>query len=225
MSGMGGKPGWRQAPGWLKLVLILSLSANVAVAGVVGGNAMRHRQDVPLSRMTHNEPGLDRRQTRILHMVPDQRRSEAREILLGRQDEYMAARVTMSAAQQTFTDAILVLHGGSVVFERYEGFMAPDDRHLLMSVSKSVVSTLCGILIGRGELHPEDVVPDHVDELAGTAWHDCTIRQLLPDPGRRIPDMRRPSSKSGNRSWTGRPPCPGRARLCSPATSARPRGS
>ena len=106
MSGMGGKPGWRQAPGWLKLVLILSLSANVAVAGVVGGNAMRHRQDVPLSRMTHNEPGLDRRQTRILHMVPDQRRSEAREILLGRQDEYMAARVTMSAAQQTFTDAI-----------------------------------------------------------------------------------------------------------------------
>lgn len=80
---------------------------------------------------------------------------------------------------ETFTDAILVLHGGSIVFERYEGFMAPDDRHLLMSVSKSIVSTLCGILIGRGELHPEDVVPDHVDELAGTAWHNCTIQQLL----------------------------------------------
>ena len=80
---------------------------------------------------------------------------------------------------ETYTDAMLVLHRGSIVFERYEGAMAPTDRHLLMSVSKSIVSTLCGILIGRGELHPDDAVPDHVAELAGTSWGDCTIRQLL----------------------------------------------
>ena len=106
MSGMGEKSGWRRAPGWLKLVLILSLSANVAVAGLIGGNALRLRQDGPFSSKSNNEPGLNRRQTRILRMVPDPRRSEAREILLGRQDEYMAARVTMNAAQQAFADAI-----------------------------------------------------------------------------------------------------------------------
>ncbi len=106
MSGMGEKPGWRQAPGWLKLVLIVSLSANVAVAGLVGGNTLRLWRDGPFSSKSQNEPGLDRRQTRILRMVPGPRRSEAREILLGRQDEYMAARVTMSAAQQAFADAI-----------------------------------------------------------------------------------------------------------------------
>ena len=106
MSGMGEKPGWRRAPGWLKLVLILSLSANVAVAGLIGGNALRLRQDGPFSSKSQNEPGLDRRQSRILRMVPDQRRGEAREILLARQDEYMAARKTMTAAQQAFADAI-----------------------------------------------------------------------------------------------------------------------
>jgi CubicO group peptidase (beta-lactamase class C family) len=80
---------------------------------------------------------------------------------------------------ETYTDAMLVLHRGSIVFERYEGAMTPTDLHLLMSISKSIVSTLCGVLIGRGELHPEDVVPDHVDELAGTSWDECTVQQLL----------------------------------------------
>ncbi|MBK5098871.1 MAG: serine hydrolase [Gemmatimonadetes bacterium] len=80
---------------------------------------------------------------------------------------------------ETYTDAILVLHRGSIVFERYEGTMAPTDRHLLMSVSKSIVSTLCGVLIGHGKLRPEDAVPAHVNELAGTSWDECTVRQLL----------------------------------------------
>jgi uncharacterized membrane protein len=103
---MGEKPGWRRAPGWMKLVLILSLSANVAVAGLVGGNAIRLWQGAPFSSKPQNEPGLDRRQSRILRMVPDPRREEAREILLARQDEYRAARETMTAAQQALADAI-----------------------------------------------------------------------------------------------------------------------
>ena len=106
MSGMGEKPGWRQAPGWMKLLLIVSLSANVAIAGLVGGNSIRHWQYGVASGKWQNEPGLDRRQTRILHMVPDARREEAREILLARQDDYQAARETMRAAQQALVEAI-----------------------------------------------------------------------------------------------------------------------
>ena len=106
MSESGGKPGWRLVPGWMKLVLILSLSLNVAIAGVVGGKAFRHWQrDVERGKW-HNESGLDRRQSRVLRMVPDARRDEAREILLSRQDEYKAARETMSAAHQALADAI-----------------------------------------------------------------------------------------------------------------------
>ncbi len=106
MNGMGDKPGWRLAPGWMKLLLIVSLSANVAIAGVVGGNAIRQWQQGVASGKWQNEPGLDRRQTRILRMVPDARREEARAILLARLDEYKAARETMRAAQQALIEAI-----------------------------------------------------------------------------------------------------------------------
>ncbi len=106
MSEMGGKPGWRQAPGWMKLVLILSLSVNVAIAGLVGGNALRYWQHGAASGKWRNEPGLDRRQTRILRMVPDARHEEARAILLARQDDYKAARESMRVAQQALVEAI-----------------------------------------------------------------------------------------------------------------------
>ena len=106
MSGMGEKTGWRQAPGWMKLLLIVSLSVNVAIAGLVGGNAIRHWQQGVAGGKWQNEPGLDRRQTRILRMVPGARREEARAILLARQDEYKAARETMRAAQQALVEAI-----------------------------------------------------------------------------------------------------------------------
>ncbi len=106
MNGMGEKPGWRQAPGWMKLLLIASLSVNVAIAGLVGGNAIRHWQQGVASGKWQNEPGLDRRQTRILRMVPDARREEARTILRARQDEYKAARETTRAAQQALVEAI-----------------------------------------------------------------------------------------------------------------------
>ena len=42
---------------------------------------IRHWQQGVASGKWQNEPGLDRRQTRILRMVPDARRDEARTIL------------------------------------------------------------------------------------------------------------------------------------------------
>ena len=79
----------------------------------------------------------------------------------------------------TYTDAILVLHRGVVLFERYMEGMQPSDTHLLMSASKSLTAMLCGVLVGRGLLTPEDHVIDHIDELRDTAWEGCTIQQLL----------------------------------------------
>ena len=106
MSEIGEKRGWRLAPGWMKLLLILSLSANVAVLGLVSGNAIRHWQGGPFSSKQQNEPGLNRRQTRILRMVPETRHDEARTILLAREDDYTAARETMRATQQALVEAI-----------------------------------------------------------------------------------------------------------------------
>jgi CubicO group peptidase (beta-lactamase class C family) len=79
----------------------------------------------------------------------------------------------------TFTDAIVVLHGGTIVFERYFNAMRPDTRHLLMSVSKSITSAVCGSLIAERLLSPTDHVTTHLPELSGTSWDGCTVRHLL----------------------------------------------
>jgi CubicO group peptidase (beta-lactamase class C family) len=81
--------------------------------------------------------------------------------------------------EATYTDGILVLHRGAILFEHYANGMKPSDPHLLMSMSKSLTSTLCGVLVGRGLLSPDDAVVDHVAELRDTSWQGCTIQHLL----------------------------------------------
>ena len=81
--------------------------------------------------------------------------------------------------ERTYTDGIIVLHGGRVVMESYFNGMSAPTRHLLMSVSKSVTSAVCGRLVGRELLRPEDLVTVHLPELAGTSWDGCTVRHLL----------------------------------------------
>jgi CubicO group peptidase (beta-lactamase class C family) len=81
--------------------------------------------------------------------------------------------------EETYTDGFLVLHRGQVVAEHYLNGLAPDVPHLLMSVSKSVTSTVAGILAGRGELDVSAPVEDIVPELAGTSFAGATTQHLL----------------------------------------------
>ena len=53
----------------------------------------------------------------------------------------------------TYTDAYLVLHDGQVVAERYDAGMTAGRRHLLMSVSKSILGCAAGVLVDQGLLH------------------------------------------------------------------------
>jgi CubicO group peptidase (beta-lactamase class C family) len=80
---------------------------------------------------------------------------------------------------ETYTDGLIVLHRGKVVTERYLNGMTPSTTHLLMSVSKSVTSAVCGSLVEQGLLAPEDLVTKHVPDLDGTSWDGCTVRHLL----------------------------------------------
>jgi CubicO group peptidase (beta-lactamase class C family) len=80
---------------------------------------------------------------------------------------------------ETFTDGFLVLQDGVVVSERYLRGMRGHDAHLLMSCSKSLTSILCGVLAGGGLLQPEDLVTDHLPELAGSAWEGCRLQHIL----------------------------------------------
>ena len=51
--------------------------------------------------------------------------------------------------------------------------------HLLMSVSKSLVGCVAGILAGRGLLDPEAPVSTYVPEVAGAGYGGATVRDLL----------------------------------------------
>jgi hypothetical protein len=83
------------------------------------------------------------------------------------------------AIDASYTDAIIVVHRGRIVFEYYGPEMSPARTHLLMSVSKSMTSTLAGVLVGEGLLSTQDLVSVHVEELRGTGFEGCTVQHLL----------------------------------------------
>ena len=78
-----------------------------------------------------------------------------------------------------YTDGILILHKGTVVYERYFGALAEDGKHMAMSVSKSFTGLLASILIAEGSLNPEAMVIDYIPELKSSAFGDATVRQVM----------------------------------------------
>lgn len=77
------------------------------------------------------------------------------------------------------TDAFLVLKDGLVIAEYYFGDMRPDTRHVMFSVSKSVLGLLVGILTARGLIDPARQVIDFVPELRASAYGEATVQQVL----------------------------------------------
>jgi CubicO group peptidase (beta-lactamase class C family) len=81
--------------------------------------------------------------------------------------------------EETHTDGIAILHRGRIAVERYAGGTTADTPHILMSVSKSLLGLLAGVLTARGALDPERPVTDWVPEVAATAYRTASIRHLL----------------------------------------------
>jgi CubicO group peptidase (beta-lactamase class C family) len=79
----------------------------------------------------------------------------------------------------SYTDGIVVLHKGSIVFEQYLNDMNPRSLHLSQSMAKSIVGCVAGILIGRGEMDPDALVSTYLPELEHTAWKGATLRHVL----------------------------------------------
>jgi hypothetical protein len=81
--------------------------------------------------------------------------------------------------EETNTDGLVIVHRGQIVFERYAHGMTADSPHILMSVSKSLLGLLAGVLAAGGDLEPDRFVTDVIPELAVTAYQGATIRDLL----------------------------------------------
>lgn len=81
--------------------------------------------------------------------------------------------------ERTHSDALTVLHRGRIVVEHYANGMTPASRHMLFSVTKSVVGLLAEMLAAEGKLDLAQPAGALVSELAGTAFGDATLRTLL----------------------------------------------
>lgn len=78
-----------------------------------------------------------------------------------------------------YTDGIVVLHRGRIVYEKYFGALRPDGQHIAMSVTKSFVGALAEILIAEDRLDSARTMASYVPELADTALGGATVRQVL----------------------------------------------
>lgn len=81
--------------------------------------------------------------------------------------------------KETDTDAFVVLQHGKLVYETYSNGMTQHTPHILMSVSKSMLGLLAGILADQGILNTEALASSYVPELEGIAYTGATVRHLL----------------------------------------------
>jgi CubicO group peptidase (beta-lactamase class C family) len=79
----------------------------------------------------------------------------------------------------TATDGWAVAHCGSMVAEEYLKGMTAQTRHLLFSVSKSLVAAVLGALHGAGVIELDAPVTTYVPALANCGYVGATVRHLL----------------------------------------------
>lgn len=78
-----------------------------------------------------------------------------------------------------YTDGIVVVRDGVIVYERYAGCLDDAGKHGAMSVTKSLTGLLGEMLVAEGKLDENSKVATIVPELAKSAFGDATVRQVL----------------------------------------------
>ncbi|EUB99341.1 6-aminohexanoate-dimer hydrolase [Rhizobium sp. CF080] len=102
-------------------------------------------------------------------------------------EDIEAVRYTLAGQEKTvadfiagsFTDGLLILHRGAIVAEHYLNGMTLRSQHLTMSVTKTVVGMLAGIVVDRGLLDPNAPITDYLPELEATGYKGATVRHIL----------------------------------------------
>ena len=105
---------------------------------------------------------------------------EARRDLGGVSFESRERRLTIDRfVEDSWTDGFLILHRGQVLEERYGNGMAPERLHLSMSMAKSILGSVVGILASRGEIALGANLPEYLPELEATAYRSATVQHIL----------------------------------------------
>lgn len=78
-----------------------------------------------------------------------------------------------------YTDGILILHKGKIVYEKYLGCLDEMGKHAAMSMTKSLTGLLAEILVTQGRLDENAKVASIVPELKNSAFGSATVRQVM----------------------------------------------
>lgn len=78
-----------------------------------------------------------------------------------------------------YTDGIVVMHRGKIIYEYVFGAYDMTKTHMAASVTKSFVGLIATLLIDEGKLDPQAQVSRYLPEMAGSAFADATVQQVL----------------------------------------------
>lgn len=81
--------------------------------------------------------------------------------------------------ERNYTDGIIILHKGKIIYEKYPAGLKQNGVHSAMSVSKSFTGILASILIDEGIINPERLVTDYIPELKNSGFAGATVRNVL----------------------------------------------
>ena len=78
-----------------------------------------------------------------------------------------------------YTDGMLILHKGEVVYERYFGCLEETGKHAAMSMTKSITGLLAEIMVQEGTLDDSLLVRDIIPSIGDSAFATATVREVM----------------------------------------------
>lgn len=88
--------------------------------------------------------------------------------------------ITWAASlSENYTDGILILHKGRIVYEKYLGCLNEMGQHAAMSMTKSLTGLLAEMLIAEGRLDENAKISSVIPELKDSAFGSATVRQVM----------------------------------------------
>ena len=77
-----------------------------------------------------------------------------------------------------FTDGVVVMHRGTIIYETFRGALTPELPHIVFSVTKSFVGLVAATLAHEGVIDPDAPVAAYLPELKASAFGDASVRHV-----------------------------------------------
>lgn len=81
--------------------------------------------------------------------------------------------------KNTNTEGFMIIHNDTIKYENYWLGLEADETHVSWSMSKSLISTLIGVMVDRGFIDLKHKVEFYCPEFVGSGYEGVSIKQLL----------------------------------------------